>query len=140
MIVLDTDHVTELLKGTSPTAVALRGKIDAYDDEVATTIVSIEEVMRGWMAELRRQTSVSKQIRAYERLQGLFSFFASVVVLPFDDAAGRHFEMLRGQKLKVGTMDLKIASICRSVGATLLTRNAVDFERVPELKVENWLD
>ena len=37
-------------------------------------------------------------------------------------------------------MDLKIASICIAHDALLLTRNLVDFEKVPRLKVENWLD
>ena len=107
MIVLDTDHVTELLKGTAPAAVALSHTIDACDAEVATTIVSIEEIMRGWMAEIRRQSSLSKQIRAYDRFQSLFSFFAGIRTLPFDDAAGSQFQSLRDQKLKVGTMGLK---------------------------------
>lgn len=92
------------------------------------------------MAELRRQTSVTKQIRAYEKLHGLFSFFARIHALPFDDAAGRHYESLRGLKLRVGAMDLKIASICLATSATVLTRNTVDFERVPELNLENWLE
>jgi predicted nucleic acid-binding protein len=37
-------------------------------------------------------------------------------------------------------MDLKIASIVIGQNATLLTRNAVDFEGIPSLKFENWLD
>jgi len=36
-------------------------------------------------------------------------------------------------------MDLKIASIVLVHGATLLTNNVRDFEKVPGLKVEDWL-
>ena len=36
--------------------------------------------------------------------------------------------------------DLKIAAICLAHDATLLTRNLVDFEKVPGLRVENGLD
>jgi len=36
-------------------------------------------------------------------------------------------------------MDLKIASICLANGATLLSRNIVDFNNVPRLHVEDWL-
>lgn len=42
--------------------------------------------------------------------------------------------------MRIGTMDLKIAAICLAHDATLLTRNLVDFEKVPGLRVENWLD
>ncbi|MBM3862272.1 MAG: type II toxin-antitoxin system VapC family toxin [Verrucomicrobia bacterium] len=53
-----------------------------------------------------------------------------------------HFvvEGLRKHRLRVGTMDLKIASICLAHDATLLTRNLADFQKVPGLRVENWLD
>lgn len=37
-------------------------------------------------------------------------------------------------------MDLKIAAICIAHDAMLLSRNLVDFEKVPGLRVENWLD
>jgi tRNA(fMet)-specific endonuclease VapC len=43
-------------------------------------------------------------------------------------------------KIRIGTMDLKIASICLAHDALLLSRNRVDFEKVPGLRVENWLD
>jgi tRNA(fMet)-specific endonuclease VapC len=37
-------------------------------------------------------------------------------------------------------MDLKIACIALAHEALLLSRNLVDFEKVPGLRVENWLD
>jgi len=37
-------------------------------------------------------------------------------------------------------MDLRIASIALEYNAAVLTRNLVDFTKVPALKVENWLD
>ena len=60
-------------------------------------------------------------------------------ILPFgDDAAGR-FTQMRKDGIRVGSMDLKIACIVMGHGATLLTRNATDFEQVPGLRHENWL-
>lgn len=66
--------------------------------------------------------------------------FASWLVLPWDDDAADLFDSLKSLRQKVGTQDLKIASICLAHDATLLTRNLADFESVPGLRVGNWLD
>lgn len=47
---------------------------------------------------------------------------------------------LRGQRLRLGTMDLKIAATALVHDALLLSANRRDFERVPGLRVENWLE
>lgn len=44
------------------------------------------------------------------------------------------------RRIRIGTMNLKIACIAITHDATLLTRNTVDFTRVPGLRFENWLD
>lgn len=59
-------------------------------------------------------------------------------LFPFDDVAAEVFQELRGQKVRVGTMDLRIAAIAIANGMTLLTRNTVDFERIPGLTFEDW--
>ncbi|HSF14464.1 MAG TPA: type II toxin-antitoxin system VapC family toxin [Vicinamibacteria bacterium] len=70
---------------------------------------------------------------AYARL-----FYRRWICLPFDSAAATVFDRLRAQKLRLGTNDLAIAAITLSVGATLVTRNIVDFERIPSLQFEDW--
>jgi tRNA(fMet)-specific endonuclease VapC len=59
--------------------------------------------------------------------------------LEWDDAAVNEFEALRRARIRVGTMDLKIASVCLAEKATLLSRNINDFGKVPRLRVEDWL-
>ena len=139
MWVLDTDHVGEYQKGTSAEAVRLKERLDAVTDPVATTVVTVEEIMRGWLASIHRDTDPRKQIRCYHRLQQLFTFFASWNILPWDDHAAEKFEQLRQEKIRLGTMDLKIACIALVHDATLLSRNTRDFEKVPDLKLEDWL-
>jgi tRNA(fMet)-specific endonuclease VapC len=70
--------------------------------------------------------------------QDILKDFTTMQVLPFDDAAGSRFETLRQQRVRIGTMDLRIASIALERGHTVLTRNLVDFEKVPGLAAEDW--
>ncbi len=49
------------------------------------------------------------------------------------------FESLKQAGIRVGTMDLKIASIVLANDATLLTRNTNVFNRIPGLRIEGWL-
>jgi tRNA(fMet)-specific endonuclease VapC len=139
MIVLDTDHLGEFEKGTSSAAKQLKDRLHARDETVATTIISLEEMMRGWLAAIHRQRDSGKQILSYQRLARLLNVFSAWIVLPWDEGAVRHFESLRTAKLRVGTMDLKIASIALSCDATLLSGNLRDFEHIPGLRVEDWL-
>ena len=139
MIVLDTDHLN-VLAVPGPRADRLAAKLEqSADGEFAMTIVSIEEQMRGWLADIRRQLIPTRQVRPYERLHRLVGFWALWRVLPFDNAAAARFQALRKQ-LRVGSQDLKIAAIALVAGATLVTANARDFEQVPGLSIEDWLD
>jgi tRNA(fMet)-specific endonuclease VapC len=58
--------------------------------------------------------------------------------LTFDEAAAVIFQQLRRARLRIGTMDVKIAVIVLSRNATLLTRNLVDFRQIPGLQIEDW--
>ena len=139
MLVLDTDHVSEYQRGTSPQALRLKQRLDDAEEPFATTIITVEEVMRGWMADLRRTRQPRLQIRPYARLRLLFRFFATWNVLDWDESAVEQFEALKRAKVRAGTMDLKIACICRAHDATLLMRNTSDFSAIPGLQSEDWL-
>ena len=138
MLVLDTDHLVELDRGSSQGA-ALQRKLEDAGDEVATTIISAEEQFRGWLAQLHRQRDPHEQIATYQRLQRRIAFFAAWHVLPWDTDAADIVQGLRRQRVRIGTMDLKIASIVLAHDATLLSRNLRDFQQVPNLRVEDWL-
>jgi tRNA(fMet)-specific endonuclease VapC len=110
------------------------------DQDFATTAITIEEQMRGWLALIHRLNDVDLQIPAYERLVGLFDFFGRWQVVPFDSAAAAHFKRLRRSRVRIGTMDLKIAATALAHDVLLLSANLRDFEQVADLRVENWLD
>jgi len=91
------------------------------------------------LAQIRRQRDPHEQIAAYQRLQRRIEFFAAWHVLPWDTAAADILQDLRRQRIRIGTMDLKIASIVLAHNATLLSRNIRDFHQVPGLRVADWL-
>jgi|SRR6266511_850391 len=132
MLVLDTDHLVELDRGSAQGAV-LRRKLEDAGDTVATTFISAEEQFRGWLAQIHRQRDPYAQIAAYQRLQRRIAFFAEWNVLSWDTDAADIIQRLRRQRIRIGSMDLKIASIVLAHDATLLSRNLRDFQQVPGL-------
>ena len=95
--------------------------------------------MRGWLAGIRRARDVVNQIRPYDQLINLVRFFQAWEILRFDERAAERFRELREQRVRIGTLDLKIACIALKQDAMLLSANARDFNQVPGLRVENWL-
>jgi tRNA(fMet)-specific endonuclease VapC len=106
----------------------------------AVTIVTVEEQLRGWLAEIRRHHDPHRQIATYAKLQRQIETFANWILLPWDADSAELFLHLRREGVRIGSMDLKIACIALAQNITLLTRNAIDFAQVPGLQFENWLD
>lgn len=139
MIILDTDSLSILERKTGQPYLTLKRNLVAFDPEmIATTIVTFDEQMRGWMAFAARSRDTADLILAYSRMESFLDTFRSIPVLPFTPDAGIAYDDLRRQKIRVGTMDLRIASIALAKDAILVSRNLVDFERIPGLTVEDW--
>lgn len=137
--ILDTNHYRELIHETR-VGRQLAQRMAEAEVDVFTTVVTAQEITQGWNAELNRLKAGRDQVRAYAAFLVALKAFERISILPFDDDAADCFHLLLESRLRVGTMDLKIAAITISHGATLLSRNLVDFTKVPGLRVENWLD
>ena len=141
MILLDTNHLTVLKYSENKHHKSLVARMNSSaDQDFAVPIVVVEEQLRGWLAVIHRASDSLRQIAAYDRLADLIAFFAEWKIVRFDDAAAQHFERLRLEGIRLGSMDLRIASIALANEATLITANFADFLRVPGLKQENWLE
>lgn len=116
MYLLDTDHMSLL----------------------ATSIITYEEQVRGWTARSSQAQTAEEQVFVYERLKRQLQSYCRTAVVDYDQRAAAEFERLRKLKVRIGTMDLKIAAIALANGATLLSRNTGDFGKVPGLIVEDW--
>jgi tRNA(fMet)-specific endonuclease VapC len=140
MILLDTDHLTLLSYPKSPRCQELIARMEASpDQEIGTTIISVEEQWRGWFAVVARHRDVRRQVKPYEELVKFHAFLSNWTIVPFDDQAANPFEQIRADGVRIGTMDLKIASIALVHDALVLSANLQDFQKVPGLRVENWL-
>jgi tRNA(fMet)-specific endonuclease VapC len=89
------------------------------------------------MSHLAKTRILAQQVEAYERLKEFLDRYLKLTVLKFD-AAATEFERPKQARIRIGTMDLKIAAIALAHDATVLTRNIKDFSRVPGLRVEDW--
>ncbi len=139
MILLDTDHFSVFMDDRDPRQELLSLRMETAPDDVVLTIVSVEEVLRGWLAIIHRLREVHRQLPAYLRLGQLFDVLGEWKIIPFEQKAADRFTSLRKQRTRIGTMDLKIASIALANNVLLLTANLCDFSQVPELHCENWL-
>ncbi len=138
MLILDTNHLTVLENGgAAASAILLR--LDRSGKRVATTIICVDEKLRGWLASIGKARRDADQVRAYTKFQRSVEQLGRGVILPYDEAAAARFQELRKLKLGIGTMDAKIAAIVLVQGGTLLSRNLSDFTLVPGLEVEDWI-
>lgn len=107
-------------------------------NNVYTTVIPYEEQMRGWLAIAARARTTTQLLEAYVSLDRHIATFKRIPTLSFDGYAAVEYDRLRQNRLRVGAMDLKIAAIVISNHATLSTLNVRDFEKIPDLVVEDW--
>ncbi len=139
MVILDTDHISLLDRKDSVEAYRLMERLHKLNpDEIATTIITYEEQMRGWLAYIAKARSIEQQVMAYEFLKEFVKGYCEINIVKFDNDVALVFERLRRSRIRIGTMDLKIAAIASANEALLLSRNLKDFEQVPNLRVEDW--
>ncbi len=135
---MDSDHVSLIDRAGTEGARILARVAALPPDSVAVALISYEEQMRGWMSEIARMPSTDRQLAAYLRLDRMRNYYCDTPVLPFDEKALSQFQALWLRRLRVGTMDLKIAATALANDATLITRNTTDFSKVFGLKIEDW--
>ncbi len=81
--------------------------------------------------------------RPERNLIDIEGLIARLEVAPFEDHASEHFGQLRAELYRIGQpigpYDMMIAGHARAMGLILVTNNMKEFERVPGLRVENWV-
>ncbi|MGH2416123.1 MAG: type II toxin-antitoxin system VapC family toxin [Microcystaceae cyanobacterium] len=136
---LDTDHISFLQRRSGSEFSRLTVRIAQHPiADFVLSAVSFHEQVLGAHSFISRARTNTDIIRGYALLLEILRGFATARVLPFDAEAVAVFDELRGQRIRVSTMDLRIAASALSRNLVLLTRNVSDFSKVPGLVTEDW--
>jgi tRNA(fMet)-specific endonuclease VapC len=138
MYIFDTDHLSLIQRNGQEGKRILTKLAVLEDSEVAVTVITYEEQVRGRLGVLSRAKTPDEQVLAYQGLQQLAVDYQSIVILPFSRTSALEHQRLRKAYPRIGSMDLKIAAIALTNNAVLLTRNESDFGQISELRTENW--
>lgn len=127
---LDTNILSALAKNPQG---PLFHRLAAHSPEaICTSIIVASEIQYG----LHRGASA----KVRQQMQAILS---AIDILPLEAPADTHYGEIRAELEKAGqpisANDMFIAAHARSLGLTLVTHNVREFQRVPDLNVEDWL-
>ncbi|MBC7881255.1 MAG: type II toxin-antitoxin system VapC family toxin [Anaerolineae bacterium] len=138
MYILDTDHLSLIQRNGEEGKRVLTRLATVEKTEVAVTVITYEEQVRGRLSVLSRAKTLDEQVLAYQWLQQLVKDYRSIVTVAFSHASANEYQRLRKVYPRIGKMDLKIAAISLTNNAILLTRNSSDFKQIVELQTSDW--
>lgn len=133
--ILDTDTLS--LAQRSHPGVVNRLKVFSPKQR-GITVISLEEQLRGRLAQIASAQSSEKLLNAYSLLEQTHRGLCKIQKFAFDEKAQLRFEQLKRLKLRIGTLDMRIAAIVLENNAILVTSNRQDFAKVPNLEIEDW--
>lgn len=94
------------------------------------------------VAEL--EYGAQKSQRFEQNRTALQQFLIPLEILVFDQKAAQIYGTIRAELERkgqvIGSLDMLIAAQAKSENLTLVTNNVREFLRIPNLKVENWLE
>ncbi len=127
---LDTCCISDFVKGNKHTLEKIK---TSSPSDLAVSSIVVMEIQYGLLHNPDRAKKIRKVID---------DFISSVIVLPYTDEDAQHSAMVRAKLRKkgspIGSYDVLIAGAALSRELILVTANVKEFERVPNLKVENW--
>jgi tRNA(fMet)-specific endonuclease VapC len=101
--------------------------------DAAISVITWGELLYG--AEKSQQSKKAVQL--------LEEFKSFIPVLPMPETAGKTYgairALLESKGKPIGNNDLWIAAHAKAAALTIVTNNEREFQRVPGLKVQNWI-
>jgi len=127
---LDTNICIYVINKRPPTVIEKLTQFSPQDLGISAIVIS----------EL--QYGVAKSSQPERNRQLLDAFLRPFQIVPYDEAAAEAYGIIRADLEKkgqpIGREDLLIAAHALSADLTLVTNNEAEFQRVPNLRVENW--
>lgn len=127
---LDTNICIFIIRSRPP---AVRARFEALQPgEVGISAVTEAELLYG----------AHKSGRTEHNLAAVLDFSAQMEIVPFDSQVTDGYARLRAHLERLGTpigpLDLQIAATALAYGLPLVTNDTREFERVPDLRLEDW--
>lgn len=127
---LDTNIVIYTFKNKP---VVVKEAFERYYGQSCLSTVTLMELIYG----------AEKSSNPERNLSVIEGFVSRIDAISYDDIAANHTGQIRAELAKNGTpigpYDQMIAGHARSQGLILVTNNMREFERVPGLRLENWV-
>ena len=127
---LDTNIVIYVIKRRPPEALET---FNQHATRMAISSVTLAELIYG----AEKSQNVSQNLEAVEE------FASHLDVLPYNERAAQHYGEIKAELERrgqiIGLNDIHIAAHARSQGLTLVSNNLKEFNRVPHLATENWI-
>lgn len=132
ILLLDTDTCIYLIKNKPPEVL---GKFEEYTiGDIGVSSVTVAELSFG----------AQKSQRPAQNERALEQFLLPLEIDEFGPEAATVYGSIRAilekQGTPIGSLDTLIAAHAVSLGVTLVTNNTREFVRVPDLKLDNWVD
>ena len=131
MYMLDTNICIYIIK-KRPSTVLTRFKTISSED-LYLSVMTLAELQYG----------VDKSNAKSKNQKILDDFISRLQVLPWEETAVQYYSKIRNdleaKGTPIGNMDMLIAAHSKSKNYILVTNNVREFERIPDLKVENWI-
>ena len=128
---LDTNICIYVIKNYPP---KLRERFNRLAEQLCMSSITLAELLYG----------AEKSARRLENLQAVEQFSARLEVLAFSPKAAVHFGQIRADVERlgkpVGPLDMLIGAHARAEGLIIVTNNVREFQRLPGVRVENWVD
>jgi tRNA(fMet)-specific endonuclease VapC len=140
VFLFDTNHISVWQRGEGAEYERLCAHLVNFTGEqIFVCVVSFHEMVNGWNAYSLKKRSSESLVRTYLEFENILKDYSVMQRLSFDRKAAEVFDELNQLRLRVGSMDLRIAAIAIANQMTLITQNTVDFERIPGLSIQDWL-
>jgi len=101
--------------------------------QVGISSITLSELLYG----------VSKSSKPEQNQMALAQFIAPLEILSYGDEAAQYYGPLRAhlekQGTPIGSLDMLIAAHTLSIDCILVTNNEKEFNRIPKLKIDNWV-